>query len=408
MSEIQPGDLIELLNVMANQFEQSRIPDKDFADTYGWGQFLDVAKQNDQVGPYGTCAGTIVLSLAERTESTTLEKATRLLEYYWEKKDQDETYSKRFSQILRVASLYYSLRLSPFKGANKTIQQVDNFLMESISDGCWGNYWCDIEFHDEIPRIFCSSIVILSYFILNCETDKIDHFDDACDFIESKLSLKNSLRKIEESSGLAAVLSINSNYDNDKVLSRAKRLALRSNIDLSLRAPYFFDFEIKDNQGKLNFYRDYYFLPIAVVQAIAGFQDSAPIELRIYAKRVLESVIINLKANDGLFRPSPSGTSRTNTFDQAWVATLLKIASIKINSTPSNDLLSYKLRREREDRWWSDYIKIFCIIFAIIVNATNGIDNMKWVTALLLAFSAYFGCIESVKKIYYRITGTVR
>lgn len=128
--------------------------------------------------------------------------------------------------------------------------------------------------------------------------------------------------------------------------------------------------------------------------------------MKIYAERILKIVVNNIKQNDGFFRTSQSRTARINTFDQAWAATLLKIASQKIGGNAGTDLLWYKLRRQREDRWWSDSIKSISLIFAIIVNATNNIDEYKWITALLLALSAFFGGIDVTKKLFQRITGS--
>lgn len=389
---IETCELKDLLEKMAVRFEKAKIADSEYPGTYGWGQFLDVAKENDQIGPYGTCGGVIVLSLASGKENNkTLEKAKNLLIAFWEKKRSDKSYFKRFFQTLRVASLAYSLRVVPCSVNKMVTGEIQQFFNQSVSNGSWGNYWCSEELKDELPSIFCTSIVLLSYKLFSQDEENNINFDDTNKYLKSKLSLKNSLNSCEEAASLAAYFSNNSKCKNKNIIKRAKKIARKYDIDLTLRAPYFFDFEFFKKDGSKKHGRDYYFLPISIVHAIAGFQDSAPIELRIFAERILRRVVSNLCDNDGLFISSKSSAVRIDTFEQAWVATLLKLAIRCKDKEHVKYNIKYSLFRVRKDFWLPDTLKGFCFVFAICVNAMNENDAVKWLAALCLVLATFIG-----------------
>ncbi|MGN6545075.1 MAG: hypothetical protein ACTHK7_08510, partial [Aureliella sp.] len=49
----------------------------------GWGQFLDATRTHKQIGPYGTCSGVIVRTLAGRGYDDKTAKSLKQLELYW-------------------------------------------------------------------------------------------------------------------------------------------------------------------------------------------------------------------------------------------------------------------------------------------------------------------------------------
>ncbi len=409
MPVIEPAELTELLGEMADRFENSRLPNRDCPDTFGWGQFLDVSRTNYQTGPYGTCAGLMVLCLAGRHESNTALKAIQLLRYYWGLRETDNGYAQRFSQNLRVASLYLALRLFSLSEEDDMVVEVRSFLYGSTiqDESWWGNYWLSGSCRDEIPSKFTTSITLLCLSLLSPR----EHLHDellirSSNNLEEKLAESQTLLKSEEAAALASVLSVKHKFDNKKARARAKQIALKSDIDIEDLGPYFFDFEFCDGTT-VEPHRDYYFLPVAIVRAIAGFQDGAPADLRLYAENVLTAIVENLRSNDGLYRPSSSDLHRVTTFHQAWVAILLKLAEQQFRKNAVGRKLWYSLRRRRTDRPWADHILSFGLLFATAANAFLGSPMSKVYAALLLLFASYFGGIDSLKRIVRRITGVI-
>jgi hypothetical protein len=122
------------------------------------------------------------------------------------------------------------------------------------------------------------------------------------------------------------------------------------------------------------FGRDYLIIPTEFLLGIAGCQKGAPAWLRLRAEGALKVVIGNLRANNGAYRPAPS--VRIATIDQAWLALMLKAASGAMSAKPARwSGLTYQLRRERRDNWFSRYVFPFISISLITILGVISKDS---------------------------------
>ena len=98
---VEVAELNDLLDRLARRFEDADQAYDAENDARGWGQFLDAPKRHSQIGPYGTSAGIIVLSLAGRGQSVLTRQATALLCRWWKRRENDEYVDKRFVHMVK-------------------------------------------------------------------------------------------------------------------------------------------------------------------------------------------------------------------------------------------------------------------------------------------------------------------
>lgn len=417
MANPSPQELQNIIDRMAARFDDEKIPFPDQPEYVGWGQFLDVSRRNNQLGPYGTCAGLIVLSLANKIDST-FSNAQNLLKHWWDIRTDDHISGSKFCQTLRASSLLLALRLSIEQDGNPRDEiivfydEVSRCVFNSrLPSNLWGNYWFSDTIHDEHPKPFPSSLAILALSLLSTNIGALaQSIPEASTTLENRVTSKPFLPPVTESVAITAILSTKSDTLNKISLKKAKGIALNKIPDISSRERYFFDFDYGDR-----ILRDYYFIPTAVVQGLAGFLSNAPTALRLFGENVLRLIVKNLRENNGLYKAPQSEDDRISTFDQAWVAIFLKVASLA--DSPKKDFfgsLNYRVRRTREDTKWTDLLGSFLYLSVVGIAAFTPTDTVwpgilsidKFVIAISVVLASHFGGLDFLKRLISRIRGT--
>jgi hypothetical protein len=388
------AELTERLDSLARRFEDNSetAPDTDFI---GWGQFLDVQKKYQQLGPYGTGAGLIVLALADRGQSRPIVKAQELLNYWWGRRnDPNDRSHRQYIQTLRVAFQHLALRLSGTPATDSHLLETRRVLLDRVlPSGFWGNYWTTSQVHDSTPRIFPTAMCILSFALMRPDGEPLDErILAAVGKLELRLQTARNLSLLEMAAMIAALLSAKRGSLQRKTKRKIRRIARRIVPELTDQASYFFDFEsLPDSAGRI-YSRDYFIISPEILLAIAGFQPGAPGTLRLMAERTTTLLNQNLEENDNAYRPTES--SRTSTMDQAWTAILL---ASPLEGYKSPGVLShtwYWLSRERKDNVVTGTVlPIFAVTIVTVANLilkdADLLSKTVSAVALLIVSSLY-------------------
>lgn len=369
---VEVADLKDLLDRLARRFEDAAQASEEARDGRGWGQFLDAPKRHRQVGPYGTSAGIIVLSLADRGQSVLTRQATALLCHWWKRRKDDAYAHQRFVQTTRLAFLNLALRLSGVPDTDGTRAEVEKALIERLlPSGMWGNYWISNSICDPTPRLFPSAIALLSFTLLrDAPLPTSEKVISVAARLEEKLSLSRRLPLLEAAAASAAILSAKGTSISRSAISRVADNALSSRPGLGERGVYFYDYEYSpDEQGEALFGRDYFFIPTEILLGIAGFQPGAPSGARLMGEVVRSALADNLRQNEDAYRPAEG--ERLSCVDQAWAAILLKLSSLGQKPPSVRAKLCYALLRRRREGWFMS--RAFPALSMLVVTAFNAL-----------------------------------
>ncbi len=361
-------ELSEALDRLAEKFENNLQPSPD-CDARGWGQFLDNPR-SQQVGPYGTCAGLIVLTLAGRGKSFPVTEAQKLLDCWWGQRDNpaDKAHSL-YVQTLRLAFQHLAVRLSTIASTDHTVWELRKALLDRLLPSeLWGNYWTNEQTHDATPRAFPSSLAVLSFAMMSEDSRDTDkRVLTATEKLETKFTLSSGLSLLERVAIATALIATNGSALKGKVRRRVGRLARSLHGDLNAQGTYFFDFEFLPNTQNRVDGRDYFIVSPEILLAVAGFQVGAPPSLRLMAERTVELLNNNLKQNDHAYKPNVG--PRISTMDQAWAALLLYVARSKHKSPSRFSKIVYGLLRSRKDNWFTGkFLPAFSTLAMIALN----------------------------------------
>jgi hypothetical protein len=354
---------------LATRFEADIQPGTAECGAQGWGQFLDNPKSHLQVGPYGTAAGLIVLALAERGQGVPVTEAQKLLACWWALRDDPTKQEHRlYVQTLRLALQYMAFRFSAPNPPPAMLEIKEALLGRVLPAGMWGNYWTSAKAQDHTPRIFPTSIVVLSFALMTDTKSKLDdRIRDAADQLESKFTISSGLSLLERAAIAAALIAARGQKLNGKILRKIDRLARSFQGDLTRQETYFFDFEFLPDSQNRRYSRDYFIVSPQILLAIAGFQSGAPSSLRLMAERTVEILTNNLKQNGNVYKPNEG--SRISTIDQAWTAILFSAAASKHKPPTRFSKVVYSLLRRREETWWTGtFLPAFATLFVVGFN----------------------------------------
>lgn len=369
---VKEGDINDLLDRLAQRFESGVQTVDDCPGLRGWGQFLDAPKLHRQVGPYGTSAGLIVLTLAGRGTGTLTQQARSLLENWWKNYREAPTsyVLPRFIQNPRVAFLNLALGLAAISDDDLTRKDVEKTLLDRIlSSGMWGDYWFSDRLHDQTPRPFCSAIALLSFTLLrNHQRPPHEKLENVAKLLEEKLMGPRHLPLLHSAALAAAILTTRKTLVNRNTVSKLTDIAMGGPRGLGERAAYFYDYEyISDTERKEKFGRDYFFAPPDVLIAIAGFQSGVPPELRFLAETIVLDLINNMNDNAGAYRPGTG--ERLSSVDQAWAALLLKTCYPRSLPATTRARVVYELRRRRPGNWLTNTgLPVFSMLVVTLGN----------------------------------------
>ena len=367
---VELAHLKDLLNRMAQRFEEAEQAPDGAPDLRGWGQFLDAPKRHKQVGPYGTSAGIIVLALAERGGSALMKRAVDLLRHWWMNRDQCDYARKRITQTPRLAFFSLALRLSGIAEATNESDQVQNVLLERLlPSGMWGNFWVSDKICDSTPRGSTSAFVVLSLLLLRDTKSAIDsRITEASDELEKQLIRSKDLSLKDTSALCAAVLATKETSISRKTFTRINRVATSEHSTIDEKAVYFYTYEHSpDKDGQTRYDNGYFLVPTDILLGIAGFLPGAPTALRLRAEAAVNSLVENLSKNNGAYRPD--NEQRVCTMDQAWAAILIKIASLEYKTPSISAKIWYEVRRRRSGNWFTNVgLPLLALVVATITN----------------------------------------
>jgi hypothetical protein len=343
----------------------------------GWGQFLDAMKRDGQIGPYGTSAGIVVLALAGRLSSPRVREASELLSRWWESRAADDYAAPRFSQNLRLALANLALRLAR---SDISSQVEEELLTRLLPSGLWGNYWWSATVRDDSPRVFVSSLIVLSFVLFRDAAAPIDaRIRTAAEILSENLESTPRLPAFERAAAIAAVIAVRGKAVPKRIRRLVSRVALGSRPELMDRGNYFFDYEYAYD-GKQLWGRDYFVVPTALLLSIAGCLPDSPPVLRLRAEAFTRLVRTNLDGNGGALRLYEG--ERLSTVDQLWCAVLLRAAAIPAPPPSGPKWLSYQLCRARRNNVvTSQIIPVVGMVVATVAFAVVG-PNEPWLKGL--------------------------
>ena len=352
---MESAEIGVILDRLAQWFENAEQPDLDIPTARGWGQFLDDPKTHHQTGPYGTSAGLIVSALAGRG-TTALQRLAPLPAFWW---DQWKTGGPRgqrlFCQTPRLAFFCLALRLSRILDDNGVCAAVqEELLRRALPSGMWGNYWASPAIQDQTPRLFCSSIVVLSLSLLReLPSELRSRLEPAIQIIENHLIGNKDLPLLHAAAASAAILSFHRGAASSGVRKRIRHLAWSPRANLGDLGVYFYNYQFENSSGSADSGRDYFIVPSELLTGIAGLQFGAPVALRTRAESATKSLLANIRRNDGVYRSDPQ--QLTSSKNQAWAALLLHLSIAA--PPPSGGLWArslYELRKERSGNWLTE------------------------------------------------------
>jgi len=364
---IERAELRSLIDGIARRFENrvhSSEEELGVKDVCGWGQFLDDPTQQRQVGPYGTAAGLVVRSLANRGSDQLAEKVSLIVKTWWEHRLETADERKLFGQITRVSMLHLATRLARLPNTDSTLQNMQATLLKSLRpDGMWGNYVIPGVVEDASPRLFPTAIAILSFTLFLPEDQIVpEELIRAAEGLEEKILGSKDLPRLHFAAAAAAILSAKRKSSRPEVLRRIKKVAYATQVSLPDLGVYFYDYEYPDDDGKQKFGRDYFILPTEVLLGIAGFQIGAPAYLRLRSELSLASLVKNIRGYDGYYRPD--NEQRVSSMNQCWVAVFLSLAA-QTRERVIGSRIPFWLRRQRRDSFAIDTIMLLLCLVGI-------------------------------------------
>lgn len=377
-----------LLSRQAEEFEEASQPAGE--TLRGWGQFLDAPRSDTQVGPYGTCAGLIVLSLAGRGKSPTSKGAAALLNSWWAQRDQGEYQRQRFAQNLRLALLALALRLSPLSETADTYTEVETSILERrLPSGGWGDWWLGLDRYDPTPSTVVTGVVMLALLLLRSGSlpeSYLNNLNEDGEFLRRALLGSSHLSPLERAIAVAATTAWESSrgtMDRRRVVPNA----IWRPVLEQTHGSYFFFYEYPSSRQGQSFGRDYLLAPLNLLIGIAGFHAATTSNLRLAAVEILEHVAADLEQNEGVYRVERR--EHVSTLDQAWAALLLAqaIASQRTGLGLPKPLsrLWYALVKERRGNFFTDkLVPIFSFIFLVVANAGPWTEDLIIKIALSL------------------------
>lgn len=385
------------LNSIATKFEVQYQSEPGNPSLGGWGQFLDGPRPHRQIGLYGTAAGLLVLSLADRTETPCTVGATALLSHWWrEWHDQNTGYgSPKFCQNHRLAFCALCLRNTPNPEAQKLgVEIEEELLRRSGPKAKWGDYWSSALIQDATPRYLATSLATLSICVLeNSGHDSTaSRTSEASGFLEKTLATNSHLTATERALVAAAVLASQGQLKNSRARRSVIDLAHRPPTTLSENHSYFYEYRQADGEWG----RDSVYHYAEIAGGIAGFLPGAPTSLRLRAENILQLVLENV-SNEG-FRPV-QGVGRISTVEQAWCCLFLALAKrASERQVRPHKTLMYALLRQRRPNFLtrnilplmavgaaayasavviSPYAKAFTIVASFIIFGLYGSQAIK-------------------------------
>ena len=327
---------------------------------------------------------------ANRCASAVVKQTLKTLQFWWEQRqDTEQQPGQWFLQTLRVAYLHMALSSIKDDSANLLRQEVAKRLWDTqLPGGQWGHYWESEEEHDQTPQVLTTAVVIISFLIFSrADSDARQRFRKAAEWLESKVVSGIDLAPLPRIAAITALVAISGKHVSKNVRNKANRIARSPNPELGDLGVYFCDFRYYSN-GSLQWDRDYFIVPKAILLAVGGFLPNAPAFLRLRAERILDTLVPELEKSEFLYKPEPDRAAASK--DNAWLALLLKLAKNQSSQTLGlQTRLTYGLFRERGPGFWWD--RFFPV--AAMLTITGIAASAKYVDSLFVHICVSLGVL---------------
>ncbi|NTF06375.1 hypothetical protein G6L37_09390 [Agrobacterium rubi] len=255
------------LKLIGSEVQKNPRINPDNPDESGWGQFVNAPTYYTQIGPYGTCAALLLLSLTHPSTPPP-DKVKTQLNSFW---NEPEATNKLLTQTVRLAFLVLSFSKStdPFLGAlcNKAAALLKS---RQLPDGGWGDA-LPKESIDPVSKIDVTAWAVLALF-------RHDPGDDAvkqgAEFIQSQLTEEDRSTNVPAIAVAAALIAIPKKARSKKLRRQAAAVLRTSTVNFEEHIS-FFDYPETDD-GKLRMSRDYLCFPafFANSHIIAGLSKT--------------------------------------------------------------------------------------------------------------------------------------
>jgi hypothetical protein len=352
---METAEINVVLDRLAQRFENAEQPAEGVPAACGWGQFLDDPKAHRQTGSYGTSAGLIVSALASRGTAA-LQRVAPLVTFWWKEWGGGAEGRRLFCQTPRLAFFYLALRLSHILDDDGVCSDVrEELLRRTLPSGMWGNYWTAPTVLDQTPRLFCSSMVVLSLTLLeDVSPDLLRRLEPAIRAIEDSLIGDKDIPLLHSAAACAAILSVRGGAVSPKVKGRIRHVAWSTRANLGDLGVYFYDYQVGAGGGSTEFGRDYFIVPSELLVGIGGLQRGAPVALRERAETAAKALLANIRTNNGAYRSDPE--QRISSKNQAWAALLLCLSIAPPTTHGAFARIVYELIKERNGNWFTEVV----------------------------------------------------
>ena len=243
---------------LARKFDQGIRALPEEQSLKGWGQFIAAEHHSRQVGLYGTCAGVIVKTIANK-DATLDEGIILYLRQQWQQRNQSS--QRDFNQNIRISFLVIALayvqdrRLITLRN-----QAVAELLRRQKGDGSWGDWWLENGDGAIAPsRLETTAFAILA--LARLKLDQIRHnILRGARFLQAEILAYSQIETDVDPFLVGVLLHC---LPKDEIAGRIQTASdrflsiLRPTNDLSI---YFFDYFLDDSEYK-DVKRDYLCVP---------------------------------------------------------------------------------------------------------------------------------------------------
>lgn len=322
-----------------------------------WGQFLDNAAQQAQVGLYGGVAACLAFTADGRAHDLSAIQARNDLIAYWGKRSDpnDQEPENNLRQNVRLAFLLLAVAFGQ-KFTDATVADVWSLLKHRRlpTDGLW----CDAtpQAGSTHPAEYSSAIILIILAIVRRTAEGTDAEFAELDTVrlEAGKKLQNAYlgeRKKSRQYKIAVLTAIMLNVQkrsDSKVKSDLNDICLKP-IDIRQRYTHFFDYQKRDNTQS----RDYLILPVNLLGAFLLYGEGLPAAHYFYAIRVLKALSDSLeKSANQLFMEG----ERPSTLEQGIVVATLEAWIQKKNRKKGQfwwPWICWQTSKERDFNRWT-------------------------------------------------------
>lgn len=409
------GHIKILLNAMAAAFNDQVAQISTGETEKGWGQFLNIPKEQNQIGPYGTCAGIIVTRLAYPDQQVESEIAETLLRHWRKWFDEENRSGRYFVQNLRLAFLLLAIHQADTPRLNAIRDEVSKTIFDrQIGAGLWGDWYITDEIRDRNESIFVTAIIILAFSLRKERSAAFPRpIVAAAKQLIERIKGRDDLDSFDVRAALAAVLNCIPGQLDSKTIRKAKR-CIRLFRFRRIDNPYFFDYRFLE-KGTEKFGRDYFLIPDGILEILMAHRLLLGTSAMLGAHEIAERFVdVMGSGNERVFRLG--GSPLPTTVDQAWVAIALCKLFDQNAVTGLWARAWYQIRKERPDNWiWSLAIPLLTLGIAafaslspeelvgtvrdLLINLQNAFELPQWIKSPSTAGTEAKGLVDQVVQI---------